>query len=119
MRIPTFFIVKVGWITAVTAVLAWTLWKLKIGGLSDTLEYEAGLANLILMGALSFPLGPAVLFMLDRAIDVIYPSLLEGNRSAEVILVWTACAVGGYIQWFILFPAAYRKLRKKLQSRSK
>ena len=119
MRASKLLVLKAGWIVAVIAVLGWALWKLKAGGLSETLEYEVGLANLILMGALSFPLGPAVLFALDRAVDVIYPSLVKGDSSAEVLLVWVACVVGGYVQWFIIVPAAYRKLRKKLQSRSK
>lgn len=118
MQASRLLVVKVGWIVAVAAVLIWALWKIGAGGLNETLEYEIGLANLIFMSALSFPLGPVVLFVLDRAADIIHPSLFEGRGATEIVFVWTACAVGGYIQWFIVVPRVYRKLRKKLRNYS-
>ena len=115
MRVSKLHVVKVGWMTASIAVLAWALWRLNIGELNETREYEIGLANFIYMGALSFPLGPIVLFVFGRAIDTIAPSWLGDNSFAEVLVVWIACAVGGYIQWFIIVPSVYRELKKKLK----
>lgn len=118
MRASKLLVVKTGWVVAVAAVLVWALGKIRAGGLSETLEYEVGLAHLIFVGALSFPLGPAVLFVLYRAVKIIHPSLLEGGGTAEIVFVWTACVISGYIQWFILLPSAYKKLRQRLHSRN-
>jgi nitrogen fixation-related uncharacterized protein len=116
MRISKTLVLKVAWIIIAAVVLVWALWKLKTGQLTDALKYEVGLAHLILMSALSFPLGPVVLFVLDRVINLAQPSLFaDGGSRSEVILVWISCVAGGYVQWFIVVPTVYGKVRKRLQ----
>ena len=113
---PKSTMVKMGWIVAAVVVLLWAFWRLKAGGRTSAIEHEIGFVHLILMSVLSFPAGPAVLFVLDGAVDVVYPSLHSGKSPvAEVVFVWFSCVVGGYVQWFVVLPSAYRKLRKKLR----
>src|SRR3546814_12304862 len=69
MQISKFAIARMLWLFAAVAALLWALWKLKAGAESSSIEFEIGLAHLVLMSALSFPLGPAILFVL-RPVEI-------------------------------------------------
>src|SRR3546814_5046517 len=54
---------------------------------------------------------------LVKSVDAVDPSLHgSGNAVEEVLLVWIACVVGGYVQWFVVLPCAYRRLTKGRRS---
>src|SRR3546814_6859730 len=69
MQISKFAIARMLWLFAAVAALLWALWQLKAGAESSSIEFEIGLAHLVLMSALSFPLGPAILFVL-RPVEI-------------------------------------------------
>ncbi len=112
------WLLRLGWTIAVASVLLWVLLKLSDTSLGDDLKREVGIGNLLLMSLLSFPLGPILLFFADRVLDLFTDRwFAEGTYLSEAIYIWIVCTVAGYVQWFVLFPIGYRKLRMVFHSR--
>src|SRR3546814_15392161 len=55
---------------------------------------------------------------LVKSVDAVDPSLHgSGNAVEAVLLVWIECVVGGYVQWFVVLPCAYRRLTSSEERR--
>src|SRR3546814_13532766 len=88
MQISKFAIARMLWLFAAVAALLWALWKLKAGAESSSIEFEIGLAHLVLMSALSFPLGPAILFVL-RPVEIHREFMTAAARWTMALKLWS------------------------------
>src|SRR3546814_13585124 len=88
MQISKFAIARMLWLFAAVAALLWALWKLKAGAESSSIEFEIGLAHLVLMSALSFRLGPAILFVL-RTVEIHREFMTAAARWTMALKVWS------------------------------
>src|SRR3546814_4963764 len=88
MQISKFAIARMLWLFAAVAALLWALWKLKAGAESSSIEFEIGLAHLVLMSALSFPLGPAILFFL-RPVEIHREFMTAAARLTMPLKLWS------------------------------
>src|SRR3546814_10554679 len=88
MQISKFAIARMLWLFAAVAALLWALWKLKAGAESSSIEFEIGLAHLVMMSALSFPLGPAILFVL-RPVEIHREFMTAAARWTRELKVWS------------------------------
>lgn len=64
---------------------------------------------------ITFPIG-YVFYVLLTAIHM--PDFGFISQQISLMIFWLIFSILGYVQWFIIVPAAYRKLRKKWPSRS-
>jgi len=73
-------------------------------------EYrDAGEAEELVMGGLSFPSGWLFAYLF-------FGTLIGGNQTTElqwIFIIWVPLFVLGYLQWFVLVPAIVRWWRKK------
>src|SRR3546814_3957473 len=76
------------WLFAAVDALLWALWKLKAGAESSSIECEIGLAHLVLMSALSFPVGPAILFVL-RPVEIHREFMTAAARWTMALKLWS------------------------------
>src|SRR3546814_4569467 len=88
MQISKFAIARMLWLFAAVAALLWALWKLKAGAESSSIEFEIGPAHLVLMSALSFPLGPAILFVL-RHVEITREFMTAAARWTMALKLWS------------------------------
>jgi hypothetical protein len=112
------WLLRLGWAVAAVGVLLWVLMKLSDASLGVDLKREVGFGTLLLMSLLSLPLGPILLLFVDRLLDLFavrWPP--ENAHLTEAIYVWIVCTVAGYVQWFVLIPIGYRKLRTVIRAR--
>ncbi len=65
---------------------------------------------------ITFPIG-YVFYVLLTAIHVSDFGFI--SQQIWLVIFWLTFSLLGYVQWFIIVPSVYRKLKKKLQSRSK
>jgi hypothetical protein len=73
---------------------------------------------LLLMSLLSLPLGPILLFFIDRMLDILtirWPA--QDAYLTEAVYIWVVCVAAGYVQWFVLLPIGYQKLRMMILAR--
>jgi hypothetical protein len=103
------FLLKIAWLTIALLILATSLLDF-YDATNEQLAREIGFRHLVLMSLMSLPIGPAVLFVVDKLVDI------RSSGLNEIIAIWISCVVGGYIQWFYLIPKAigYLKRRKKV-----
>ena len=64
---------------------------------------------------ITFPIG-YVFYVLLTAIQVSDSGFI--NQQIWLMIFWLSFSLLGYVQWFIIIPGLYRKLRKKLRSRN-
>src|SRR3546814_7319987 len=89
MQISKFAIARMLWLVVAVVALLCALWKLKAGAESSSIEFEIGLAHLVLMSALCFPLGPAILFVL-RPVEIHREFMTAAARWTMALKLWSA-----------------------------
>lgn len=100
-------LLKIVWLIVALLILATSL--LDFYNFTDELlAREIGFRHLVLMSIISLPIGPAVLFVVDKLVEI------RSSGLSEIIGIWVSCVVGGYIQWFYMLPkvVGYIKRRK-------
>lgn len=97
------------WIALVLSVLAWTL--ISYGSAPDAqLENEVLLRHGLLMLALTLPSG----WLLSALFGLVFSLLgFDLVGVGDAIAVSIACAIAGYLQWFVLLPWLWRKWRSR------
>ncbi len=72
------------------------------------------------VSALNFPSGPLVLSLGEVCIlsfDVFSNLMNNFSITQKAIISWLIMSIFGFIQWFILLPIIYRKLRRHRQAK--
>jgi len=102
------FLLKIIWLSIALLVFATSLLDIH-SSTDELLAREIGLRHLVLMSLISLPIGPAILFVVDKFVEI------RSSGMSEIIGVWISCVIGGYIQWFYFIPkvVSYIKRRKK------
>lgn len=101
MNLKKIQILKLVWITCFTLVILSVLDSVQ--DVSQT--HELGVFILVLLGILSFPLGPFLLYLVTALPTIDYQS----SFGLEVFVISICCFIGGYFQWFIILPKIINK----------
>lgn len=97
------------WGMLVLALFAWTV--MSYGAQSDAqLKGELLLRHGLLMLALSLPAGWLLTGFIGALLHLVG---LDLTGLADALLTSIACAVAGYVQWFVFVPWLWRKWRAR------
>ena len=94
------------WLSVALLILATSLLDFH-DSTDELLAREIGFRHLVLMSIISLPIGPAVLFVVDKLVDI------RSSGMSEIIGIWVSCVIGGYIQWFHLMPKIFGYIRHR------
>ena len=100
---------KIAWLAVVVLILTTSLLDFHDAN-NEQLAREVGFRHLVLMSLVSLPIGPAVLFVVDKLVDI------RSSGLSEIFAIWVSCVIGGYIQWFYLIPRAKSYLLRRKQA---
>ena len=101
MRLKKIQICKLVWVSCFTLVTFPFLGAVQ----NVTQTFEQGLFILVLLGLLSFPLGPLLLYFVTTLQIIEY----QNSFVLELIVISVSCFIGGYAQWFIILPRIINK----------
>jgi len=101
MRLKKVQICKLVWVSCFTLIIVPYLGSIQ----NVTQTYEQGLFILVLLGLLSFPLGPLLLYFVTTLQIIEY----QNSFVLELIVISVSCFIGGYAQWFIILPRIINK----------
>lgn len=90
------------YVLALLVILIWNIYAYQISEV-EQLRFEIGLRHLLLMCALTFPIGPVFLFLTTQIMSV------KLTGFSEIAVVWAACVVGSLVQWVVIFPVLTSK----------
>lgn len=93
------------YVLSLLVILIWNIYAYQVSDV-EQLRFEIGLRHLLLMCALTFPIGPAVLFLVTQIMSV------KLTGVSDIGVVWLACVVGGLVQWVVIFPRLISKFRR-------
>lgn len=96
------------WLIIAVMILATSLFDF-INSTDELLKREIGFRHLLLMSFISLPVGPALLFIVDKLIAI------RSSGLSEIFGVWISCIIGGYFQWFYLVPKIVGYVRRRNQ----
>ncbi len=100
---------KVVWVLGSAAILIVMSARYDASGLSGQADIEFRLA--MMMGTLSFPAGIVAAVAHNLCVDRhVFPSGRNGMMGS-----WALFFIAGYVQWFVLVPAARVWLKKRAQ----
>ena len=105
-RLSTSFLTKIAWLIITLVILSTSVFDYHDAA-NEQLEREIGFRHLVLMSLVSLPIGPVVLFFVDRLVEI------RSSGLYEIIAIWASCVIGGYIQWFYLLPKTMKRVRHR------
>src|SRR5712691_4990285 len=117
MKLTMMNLLKIVWLIACFAALAWTF--VACGHEANaTLRGECSLLAAIIMAFFAFPLG-LLWWLLISAVGYALSLVgveIEGVSAIADLVVWFGFVVVGYLQWFKLVPWIVRRIHKRKQS---
>ncbi len=98
------------WVTLCITALWWF-----VDNPEAWIDPEATVLCIFVMLTITFPIGIVYWSILSvLAVAIPDPNL---GREVELALIWIGFVVVGYVQWALLVPWGYRKLKEALQTR--
>ena len=97
------------WVVLVGAVFAWTFAAYS-GEADAVFRGEILIRHGLLMIVLSMPSGLLLLLVLGSLAGWLG---ISTTGIADAVLASIACGIGGYLQWFLLLPWLWRKLKAR------
>ena len=98
------------WVALILGALVWAMYSLNVTA-EPQLRQELILRHISVMLVLSFPLGfvsGGFLWWL-----VVLVNLRPSGEFAEVLVIWVTLVISSYMQWFLVAPGLWRRLKGK------
>jgi len=117
MKLTMMNLLKIFWLIACFAALAWTFVACGYEG-NATLRGECSLLAAIVMAFLTFPVG-LLWWLLISAVGYVLSRVgieIGGVSAIADLVVWFGFLIVGYFQWFKLVPWIVHRIRERKQS---